>query len=128
METLLPADPARARLVNAGTMELGQVVCTARAPRCEACPIAAACAWRAAGYPEYVGPPAPKQKTYEGSDRQVRGLILRELRASETPVPERGHRRACGRMPCSATERWPASCATAWSPETRSAATSCPAQ
>ena len=32
MESLLPADPARARLVNAGAMELGQVVCTARAP------------------------------------------------------------------------------------------------
>jgi A/G-specific adenine glycosylase len=87
MESLLPADPARARLVNAGTMELGQVVCTARAPRCDVCPIAGACAWRAAGYPEYVGKPAPKQKTYAGSDRQVRGLILRELRASDTPVP-----------------------------------------
>jgi A/G-specific adenine glycosylase len=87
MESLLPADPARARLVNAGTMELGQVVCTARAPRCDACPIAVLCAWRAAGYPTYAGPPAPKQKRYEGSDRQVRGLILRELRASETPVP-----------------------------------------
>jgi A/G-specific adenine glycosylase len=87
MESLLPADPARARLVNAGMMELGQVICTARAPRCDVCPIAAACAWRAAGYPDYAGPAAPKQKKYEGSDRQVRGLILRELRASETPVP-----------------------------------------
>jgi A/G-specific adenine glycosylase len=87
MEALLPADPERARLVNAGTMELGQTVCTARSPRCEVCPIAAACAWRAAGYPEYEGPRAPVQKRYEGSDRQVRGVILRELRASETPVP-----------------------------------------
>ena len=87
MESLLPADPVRARLVNAGAMELGQVVCTARAPRCEVCPIAATCAWRAAGYPEYQGRPAPKQKRYEGSDRQVRGVILRELRASETSVP-----------------------------------------
>jgi A/G-specific adenine glycosylase len=87
MEALLPADPARARLVNAGAMELGQVVCTARAPTCDACPIADLCTWRAAGYPPYAGPTAPKQKRYEGSDRQVRGLILRELRASETPVP-----------------------------------------
>ncbi len=87
MEALLPSDPARARLVNAGAMELGQVVCTSRAPRCDACPIAAACAWRAAGYPEYVGPRTPIQAKYEGSDRQVRGLILRELRANETPVP-----------------------------------------
>jgi len=87
MEALLPADPARARLVNAGTMELGQVVCTARTPKCDACPIADLCAWRAAGYPAHSGRTAPKQKRYEGSDRQVRGLILRELRASETPVP-----------------------------------------
>jgi A/G-specific adenine glycosylase len=87
MEALLPAGPARARLVNAGVMELGQTVCTARAPRCDACPIASLCAWRAAGYPPYHGRRAPKQKRYEGSDRQVRGLILGELRASDTAVP-----------------------------------------
>jgi A/G-specific adenine glycosylase len=87
MEAMLPADPVRARLVNAGTMELGQTVCTVRSPRCEVCPIAAHCAWRAAGYPPYEGVRAPVQKKYEGSDRQVRGLVLRELRASDTPVP-----------------------------------------
>lgn len=86
MKALLPVDPARARLVNAGTMELGQTVCTARSPRCEECPLAAECAWRAAGYPAYQGPRVPVQKKYEGSDRQVRGLVLRELRASDTPV------------------------------------------
>lgn len=89
MDVLLPADAESARLVNAATMELGQVICTARAPRCDACPIANQCAWRAVGYPEYLGPPAPKQKTYAGSDRQVRGVILHELRASETAVPSR---------------------------------------
>ena len=87
MEALLPVDPARARLVNAGTMELGQTVCTARSPRCEACPIGDLCAWRAAAFPPYEGARAPVQKTYEGSDRQVRGLVLRELRASDTAVP-----------------------------------------
>lgn len=87
MEGLLPVDPARARLVNAGTMELGQTVCTARSPRCEECPLRRVCAWRAAGYPAYEGPRAPVQKRYEGSDRQVRGLVLRALRASDTPVP-----------------------------------------
>ena len=87
MESLLPEDAGRARLANAGMMELGQTVCTARAPACEACPIADACVWRAAGYPAYTGPMAPKQKPYAGSDREVRGRILRELRASELPVP-----------------------------------------
>jgi A/G-specific adenine glycosylase len=87
MEALLPTDDARSRLVNAGTMELGQTVCTARTPRCEECPLADVCAWRAAGYPPYEGPRAAVQKKYEGSDRQVRGLVLRELRGSDTPVP-----------------------------------------
>ena len=87
MEAVLPVDPARARLVNAGVMELGQTVCTARAPRCEECPLLGVCAWRAAGYPDYAGVRGPRQKKYEGSDRQVRGLILRELRAAEAPVP-----------------------------------------
>jgi A/G-specific adenine glycosylase len=87
MEALLPADEGRARLVNAGTMELGQTVCTVRSPRCAECPLADVCAWRAAGYPPYEGPRAAVQKKYEGSDRQVRGLVLRELRGSDTPVP-----------------------------------------
>jgi A/G-specific adenine glycosylase len=87
MDAVLPADPARARLVNAGVMELGQTVCTARAPRCEECPLREVCAWRAAGYPVYDGRRAPVQKKYEGSDRQVRGLVLRELRGSDTAVP-----------------------------------------
>lgn len=69
-------------------MELGATICTARTPRCEECPLAPACAWRAAGYPEYVGAKAPTQGRFEGSDRQVRGIILRELRHSDTPVPE----------------------------------------
>lgn len=69
-------------------MELGATVCTARAPRCEECPLQSECAWRQAGYPEYVGPTAPKQARFEGSDRQIRGIILRELRHSDIPVPQ----------------------------------------
>ncbi len=87
MQELLPSDPAHARQFNAGAMELGQTVCVARTPQCEACPIAELCAWRAAGYPEYEGPTAPRQARFEGSDRHVRGLIMRELRQSDTPVP-----------------------------------------
>ena len=87
MEAILPVDAERARLTNAGVMELGQTVCTARAPRCAECPVAGLCAWRAAGYPDFEGARAPRQKRYEGSDRQVRGLILRELRTADIPVP-----------------------------------------
>jgi A/G-specific adenine glycosylase len=87
MEAVLPEDPVAARVTNAAVMELGAVVCTARAPRCDACPLAAACAWRLAGYPEYDGVRKPTQKQFDGSDRQVRGLILGTLRAADAPVP-----------------------------------------
>jgi A/G-specific adenine glycosylase len=71
---------------NAATMELGATVCTARTPRCDECPIAGACAWRAAGYPAYDGARKATQARFEGSDRQVRGLVMRELRAAHRPV------------------------------------------
>ena len=86
MEALLPEKDADARLFNAGIMELGALVCVARTPRCDACPIAAECRWRALGYPPLEGLPKAKQKKYEGSDRQVRGIVLAELRASDVPV------------------------------------------
>ncbi|MHA6696046.1 HhH-GPD family protein [Homoserinimonas sp. A520] len=86
MESVLPESLADARLTNAAVMELGAMVCTARSPRCDACPIADRCAWRMAGYPAYQGRPAAVQKKFEGSDRQVRGLIMAELRASDVPV------------------------------------------
>lgn len=86
MEALLPLEEGDARLFNAGMMELGAIVCTARAPRCGACPIADRCAWRADGYPAYEGPRAAVQAAFEGSDRQVRGLIMAELRGSDIPV------------------------------------------
>ncbi|MBG6239749.1 A/G-specific adenine glycosylase [Mycetocola sp. CAN_C7] len=86
LEYLLPADLDEAHAFNAGIMELGAIVCTARAPRCDACPIADACAWRLAGYPAYEGKRKAVQKKYEGSDRHVRGLIMAELRAAHVPV------------------------------------------
>lgn len=88
MEAQLPLDLAQARVFNAAVMELGAVVCTARAPRCNACPIANQCAWRAAGYPPYDGARRPVQKKYEGSDRQVRGILLAALRARDGTLKE----------------------------------------
>ena len=86
MEALLPSDDAAARIANVAVMELGALICTARSPRCGDCPIASQCAWRAAGYPSFEGARSPAQKKYEGSDRQVRGKILAELRASDIVV------------------------------------------
>jgi A/G-specific adenine glycosylase len=82
---LLPPEPGRAAAFSAALMELGQTVCTARAPRCPACPIAADCAWRLSGYPPYQGPTKPVQR-FAGTDRQVRGLLLDVLRGCPDPV------------------------------------------
>ncbi|MCF8549596.1 MAG: A/G-specific adenine glycosylase [Pontimonas sp.] len=85
LETL--DDTASQCVGAAGLMELGAIVCKARAPECSSCPIADLCQWRISGYPPYEGATAAKQARFEGSDRQVRGIILRELRSSDTPVP-----------------------------------------
>jgi A/G-specific adenine glycosylase len=83
-ESLVPADGDAPRWAVA-VMELGALVCTARTPRCAACPIAARCAWHTAGQPAYDGP-ARRTQRYEGTDRYVRGLLLAVLREAEEPV------------------------------------------
>lgn len=85
---LLPEDEAVAAKWAAATMELGALVCTARAPECVRCPIAAQCAWRLAGSPAHEGP-ARRTQSYAGTDRQVRGKLLAVLREAVSPVPQR---------------------------------------
>ncbi|KQY60425.1 adenine glycosylase [Aeromicrobium sp. Root495] len=80
---LLPHDDAHRWA--AATMELGAVVCTAKAPRCDACPVRDLCRWRALGYPEHDGP-ARKGQAWAGTDRMVRGRLLAVLRESDGPV------------------------------------------
>ena len=87
VEALLPSNSAVATRVSAALMELGALVCTARAPRCAACPLATGCAWRLAGSPPYDGPTAPTQR-FTGTDRQVRGLLLDILRSGDAPVEQ----------------------------------------
>ncbi|WP_250549338.1 A/G-specific adenine glycosylase [Pseudonocardia sp. H11422] len=85
VEALLPADEPTAATLSAALMELGAVVCTARSPRCAACPIRSDCAWQAAGRPEYTGPRKAPQG-FAGTDRQVRGRLLDVLRGASAPV------------------------------------------
>lgn len=87
VDALLPDDPAAAAQFSVALMELGALVCTARAPRCAECPIAERCSWRRAGSPAYTGPRARPQR-FAGTDRQVRGLLLDVLRASDAPVTQ----------------------------------------
>lgn len=71
----------------AATMELGALVCTARAPICSECPVANLCRWRKLGYPAYDGPPRRGQ-AWAGTDRQCRGRLMAVLRDSPVPVPK----------------------------------------
>lgn len=86
-DALVPPDDATAARWSAATMELGALVCTARSPRCAACPVAQLCAWRAAGHPD--DPHAARRRTqaWAGTDRQVRGRVMSLLRDALGPVP-----------------------------------------
>jgi A/G-specific adenine glycosylase len=83
-EDLLPEDGRLSVSWNAGVMELGALLCTARSPKCGQCPVRDACAWRAAGEP----PPTyiPKGQPWAGTDRQVRGALMAVLRTAQAPV------------------------------------------
>lgn len=65
---------------NAGVMEFGALVCTARSPLCEACPLNDICAWQKAGRP--VSEVKPKTQKWAGTDRQLRGAIMDVLKAA----------------------------------------------
>jgi A/G-specific adenine glycosylase len=78
---LLPTDDGAVAHWNVSVMELGALICTARAPRCADCPLRRVCAWVAAGSPPYDGKPRRVQ-SWQGTDRQVRGRILAALRAA----------------------------------------------
>lgn len=69
----------------AATMELGALVCTARRPSCEVCPVSAHCAWLGAGSPPSDAP-APRAQSWHGTDRQCRGSLLAALRENTGPL------------------------------------------
>jgi A/G-specific adenine glycosylase len=83
--SLLPDDEPTAATWSVALMELGALVCTASGPRCAECPVADACAWRAAGHPAYDGP-ARRGQAWAGTDRQCRGRLLAVAREAAGPV------------------------------------------
>ncbi len=85
-ESLVPEDLVMAARWAVAVMELGALVCTARAPRCDQCPLRPRCAWQLAGRPAYDGAPRRRQ-VFAGTDRQVRGLLMDVLREAPGPVP-----------------------------------------
>jgi A/G-specific adenine glycosylase len=64
-------------------MDLGAMVCLARIPRCEMCPLAATCPSRGRRYD-----PVRKQSRFEGSFRQRRAQTLRLVAESERPLSD----------------------------------------
>jgi A/G-specific adenine glycosylase len=79
-QSLLP-DGGEAPSWAVAVMELGALVCTARAARCERCPLVDLCAWRAAGAPA-SDTPGRRPQAWHGTDRQVRGRLLAVARAA----------------------------------------------
>ncbi|HEX9269567.1 MAG TPA: A/G-specific adenine glycosylase [Candidatus Limnocylindria bacterium] len=78
-------------------MDLGATTCSARAPRCAACPLAARCAARAGATlrpaaAEHAGP----DRSYAASDRRIRGAIVRALVAAPDGATVTSLERAIG--------------------------------
>ena len=84
-EQLLPRDAQSAARLSVAVMELGALVCTARAPSCGRCPVAEDCVWLREGRPVWTGPTRPPQR-YAGTDRQCRGRLLDVVRAAPGTV------------------------------------------
>ena len=82
---VVPLDPATSATWNVAAMELGALVCTSRAPRCDACPASGWCRWLERGRPAATAPRRAAQ-SWAGSDRQVRGRVLALLRAASAPL------------------------------------------
>jgi A/G-specific adenine glycosylase len=69
---------------NQTMIDLGALVCRARTPSCDVCPLRASCAWvKTRRPPSKRRSPARPFKT---TSRYVRGRIVAELRASDQPV------------------------------------------
>ncbi|NEW44872.1 A/G-specific adenine glycosylase [Nocardia cyriacigeorgica] len=82
-EALLPEPVPRAATFSAALMELGALICTARTPGCDDCPLPR-CAWIEAGRP--ASQVVRRTQKYEGTDRQARGRLMDVLRDSSGPV------------------------------------------
>jgi len=82
---LLPDDGPGAAQWAVAVMELGALVCTAREPACNGCPISDRCEWLARGRPAYDGP-TRRVQAWAGTDRQCRGRLLAVVRDADGPV------------------------------------------
>ena len=83
-DALVPDEDVRAAKWAVASMELGALVCTARSPQCEVCPIRDGCRWVIDGKPDNA--PARRGQPWKGTDRQCRGVIMDVVRNSPRGV------------------------------------------
>lgn len=76
-EAIVPDSGARDQ--NLALMDLGAVVCTARSPTCDSCPLSEHCAWYRAGRPA-VESPRRASRRFEDTARFARGRLVAALR------------------------------------------------
>ena len=124
VEALLPGDPGEAAVVSIALMELGALVCTARAPRCERCP-PPGCApggWRA----RRPTPGRPPVRSASPAPTGRSAGCCWTCCAARTGRCPRPRSTWSGRTACSASGRWTAWSPTAWSIPATTAGTRCP--
>lgn len=73
---------------NAGVMEFGALVCTARTPDCDSCPLQDLCAWNRLGRP--TSATKPRTQKWAGTDRQLRGAIMGVLKSAHEEAESAG--------------------------------------
>ena len=78
--------PKQAATWAAATMELGALICTARNPVCDKCPIRKSCFWRKNGFPKTLT--SKTIQVWHGSSRQCRGVIMKALRTHSSMTYE----------------------------------------
>ena len=83
-DALVPDEDVREAKWAVASMELGALVCTARSPQCEVCPIRDSCRWVINGKPDNA--PARRGQPWKGTDRQCRGVIMDVVRNSPRGV------------------------------------------
>jgi len=74
-------DPSAPGAWNQALMDVGREFCRP-APRCDHCPLASHCRFRAAG--RTAKPSGRRQTPFEGSTRQVRGAVVETLRTQRS--------------------------------------------
>jgi A/G-specific adenine glycosylase len=90
-DAVVPA--GRAWEWNQAMLDLGATMCTKRAPRCDGCPILAACAWVRGGRSdpdpaEGTAGTGGRQSAFAGSDREGRGRLVSALRRAPVPLAD----------------------------------------